>query len=354
MKKEAFSTSSGSSLNTLAQTGTGDGSGAIGKQAIIVNGRGSDMKDGEVMKRKAKRKMVAQKLNFSLIDIAGKKKDTVRQKSYWNTFHCLNKIYTANGKMYGRYCKNRNCPLCCSIRKADIINHYLPIIATWPEPYFVTLTAVSVRKGILYKRIKNLNRAFSIITSRCRKRAQRDKGVKLVGVKSLECNFNPVKRTYNPHLHLIVATKEMAEIVISEWLKLFTAKFARHYAQNMQRVNSNEKVLMEVVKYSSKIFTEPDVTAKSNKKADRDLYAAALDNIFAAMKGNRIFDRFGFDLPKMEKESKATVLSQYDEWEFDPKQFDWLQINDEHSLTGYLPPNELLNLLAYNIDKILE
>ena len=30
-----------------------------------------------------------------------------------------------------------------------------------------------------------------IISRKCRKRAQRNKGIKLIGIKSLECNYNP-------------------------------------------------------------------------------------------------------------------------------------------------------------------
>ena len=68
------------------------------------------------------------------------------------------------------------------------------------------------------------------------------------------------------------------------------------------------------------------------------------------MKGCRIFERFGFNLPKTKKVSKATLLSEYEEWVYDPKQFDWIAVNIETGFSGYLPPSELLNLLDYNID----
>lgn len=337
-------------MNTLAQTGTGFVTETPGKSLIIVNRNGSTLTDGKAKQGRAKRKMITQKMIFNLINVAKKKEDAERVQGYWNTYHCQNKIYTANGKLYGQYCKNRFCTLCCSVRKADIMNRYLPVIATWPEPYFVTLTAKALPKTNLSKRIRDMNRGFRIITSRCRKRSQRGNGPKLIGVKSLECNFNPVKRTYNPHLHLIVGSKQIAEIIIAEWLQLLTPSFARRAAQNMQKVSNNEQALIEIVKYGSKIFTEPDVNNKAKSKGNRDIYTAALDNIFTAMKGCRIFERFGFNLPQTAKETKATVLSQYDEWEFSPKQFDWLKVNSEQTLTDYLPENELLNLLAYNID----
>jgi hypothetical protein len=353
MKKDAFGDFFQSSLNTLAQTGTINKEIGTGK-VIIVNGKGSDLANDKALKGRAKRKMITQKMIFSLIDVARKKEDREKMDSYWNTFYCQSKIYTADGKLYARYCKNRFCTLCCSIRKADIINRYLPTISEWPEPYFVTLTAKSLPKTRLSKRMQDMNRGFRIITARNRKRALRGKGVRLVGIKSLECNFNPDKRTYNPHLHMIVATKEMAEIIISEWLKLCPYPYASRKAQKMRRVTNNEKALIEIVKYGSKIFTEPNVTIKSKDKANRDIYAAALDNIFDAMKACRIFDRFGFNLPTTARETHATALKEYDEWEFDPKQFDWRQLSNENTLSGYLPPEELRNLLEYNIDITLE
>lgn len=64
--------------------------------------------------------------------------------------------------------------------------------------------------------------------------------------------------TYNPHFHLIVLDKETASILINEWLNIGTPKFAGRTSQNMQPVANCEATLIEIVKYGSKIFTEPD------------------------------------------------------------------------------------------------
>ena len=58
-----------------------------------------------------------------------------------------------------------------------------------------------------------MNKAFSIIKERCKKRHQRGTGIQLIGIKSLECNFNPQKKTYNPHFHIIVPNKEIATLL---------------------------------------------------------------------------------------------------------------------------------------------
>lgn len=78
------------------------------------------------------------------------------------------------------------------------------------------------------------------------------RGKKLVGVRSLECNFNPLKQTYNPHFHIITKDKETAEVLLKEWLKLWTPNFALKYGQDLRRVYNLESGLIEIIKYGSK------------------------------------------------------------------------------------------------------
>lgn len=43
------------------------------------------------------------------------------------------------------------------------------------------------------------------------------------------------------------------------------------------------------------------------------------------MKGKRIFDGFGFNAPKtLPKDALAKLLTEYREWEYDPKSSDWI------------------------------
>ena len=184
---------------------------------------------------------------------------------------------------------------------------------------------------------------------------QRGKGIQLIGIKSLECNFNPKKRTYNPHFHVIVPTREIAEILIKEWLLKWTPKHAGRQCQDLRPIHNLETALIETIKYGSKIFTEPDVNKKSNT-GNSNIHALALYNIFDAMEGLRLFDRFGFDLPKNSNPQPkgARVVTDYHEWIFDPYNFDWLGVENEQTLTGYNPPSGLANLLENNIDRELE
>jgi hypothetical protein len=123
-------------FNTLAQIGTNK----FDNDVIIIKGNGSDLGNKDVLKGRAKRKLITQKTVLSLIDVAKNNGEDERIKSYWNAYHCQNKVYTAEGKLFAKYCKNRFCTSCCSIRKAELINKYFPLIQQWQEPYFVTLT----------------------------------------------------------------------------------------------------------------------------------------------------------------------------------------------------------------------
>lgn len=343
-------------VHTLAQSGTAKEP----KKPVWVNGKGSEISDPEVIKGRAKRKTISRSLMLNLVDVAKDRKDTKREKAYWNTYHCQNKIVSADGKLYGNYCKNRFCTLCMSIRKAEMINKYKPVIETWSNPQFVTLTIRSCGKRRLQDRMDGMVRAFRIIRQRCKKRHQRGNGIQLVGIKSLECNFNPIKRTYNPHYHLIVPDEATAKLITAEWLQLWTPKFTYKGAQKTRKVEDTEHDLIETIKYGSKVFTEPSEEPKNGKRikhtSNAKIYARALDNILQAMEGHRVFDRFGFNLPKTAPQplEPAKLLTQFDEWKFNPLLSDWENTENDEVLASYYPAAELLQMLGFQVDKELE
>ena len=107
-----------------------------------------------------------------------------------------------------------------------MINRYLPVLETWEDCHFVTLTIKAIPAIELPRYCKGLLKVFAQIVEKYRTRSKRGKGIALVGIRSLECNFNPNTRTYNPHFHVLVKTKEMAEILIHEWLSVIPPKYA--------------------------------------------------------------------------------------------------------------------------------
>ena len=202
-------------MYTLAENGTNKKR----QNQVIVTGEGSDLSKKDALQGRAKRKTITQSMALSLIDIAKENGEPEREKAYWNTYYCQNSVTTANGRLYGKYCKNRFCTLCSSIRKAEIINRYLPVIKKWKEPHFVTLTVKSCKHSQLRSYILSMKNTFKQIIDKYKKQDQRGTGNKLIGVKSLECCFNPKRRTYNPHFHLLFANGEMADIIVAEWIK---------------------------------------------------------------------------------------------------------------------------------------
>lgn len=339
-------------IYTLAESGTQKN---INKPAfVVVSGEGSDIADNISFANKAKKKLITRKMVLALIDVVKEKGEYEREHAYWNAYYCFNNVISTEGKMYGKYCKNRFCTICNAIRKADTINRYYPVMSQWPDVHFVTLTVKACKEEKLNRWIYGMLRAFELIHNRCKKQFQRGKGIKLIGIKSLECNFSPVKRTYNPHFHLIVPNKEIAELLVKEWLKqwrpkdksVYRYKFTSPKAQHIETVYNLETALIETIKYGTKIFTEPDLKKKSKQKITPKIYARALDNILVAMKGKRIFERFGFNLPKQpEKESITKVVFDFEDWIFPSDASDWINTKTGESLTGYLPTMELYNLL---------
>jgi hypothetical protein len=127
---------------------------------------------------------------LNLITIAQENGEPELEKSYWNTYYCQQNTVTADGRLYGKYCKNRFCTLCCANRKAEMINRYYPILKDWKEAYFIALTVKACKAHQLKPYIEIMLKTFQKITGKHRKRYQRGTGLKLVGIKSLESNFN--------------------------------------------------------------------------------------------------------------------------------------------------------------------
>lgn len=340
---------SGGKIYTLAQSGTKKPPNNNISRSIVVYGNGFDLKDTRVIKGRAKRKLVSQVLALELVDIAKEKGNATLQRTFWNTYHCLESLIVANDRIYGRYCKNRLCPVCCAIRKAEIINKYLPIMNEWKEPYFLTLTVKAVPASKLSNVISSMQNELKTIFAKYRKQSQRKTGTKLMGVRSLECNFNPNRKTYNPHFHLIVPDYLTGEIIMNEWINRAKKTWVSPKGQKLVKVFNNTSCLIEIVKYSSKIFTEPDKNKKLLKGQTHKIYVKALYNIVSAMQGKRIFDRFGFSLPKskLPKNAKQNEVSDYNQYLYDLKRADWIDTETNSPLT-YYQADKLLNYILQN------
>ena len=294
-----------------------------------VNGKGSDLKDIKLMQNRGKKKMLTQVRIKAMLDIAEKKGNKAFVKSLWNAYRCLDTITTSDGRMFTNYyCKSRFCAVCAGNRKAELINKYKPVIEKWDDPYFVTLTVKSIPAKQLSKWInEGMIRGLKRIEAKFRKRNERGKGIKLMGIKSLECNFNPKKRTYNPHFHLIVPNKETAETLINEWLNLWHSDktvFTNRKAQDMRPIRNLDRDLIETIKYGTKVFTQPDPDKSKKRRGAERMYIVADYNILNAMRNRHLFEHFGFKLPTKPKVDKTpTILTASEEWKYENAKLDW-------------------------------
>jgi hypothetical protein len=354
MKKQLPASIEGGNFNTLVQTGTTTSTNTPKARGKTVCGKGSDISDLKVKHGRMKRKFLSIKLIQELVKMAESENNQKYIKRFWNTYHCMNRIVESNGKIYGKYCKNRVCLLCLSNRKATLINEYLPILNSWEEPYFVTLTVKAVRAERLPYLIKNLLRGFQLILNGNSKKLARGKTeTKLIGFRSMECEFNPAKRTYNPHFHIIVPTKAVADQLINYWIGKAKIKgLIKRTAQHSAKITNKEKALIEIIKYGSKIFTNPEVRKTIQGKKNPKIYLKALYTILKAFDGIRLFERFGFNTEAKNngKTQELTYLENYKEFEYNITKADWVEIGNGYPLTSYEPTKELRHIIENHID----
>ena len=111
----------------------------------------------------------------------------------------------------------------------------------------------------------------------------------------------------------------MGKILLDEWIKegkkQWGEKAVLEYGQKLNSVKNPEKHLIETIKYATKTFTSKEVADhKLREKTPRKIYVKAYHNIISAMKGKRIFDRFGFNLPRGKKpEGNLKLLTEFKE-----------------------------------------
>lgn len=236
------------------------------------------------------RKKRVLKASNALEELEADKKDKDILRSYWSMYHCSEKLTRKNGKVSGRYCKNRLCLVCNSIRTAVLLNKYKPVFDEWgQDAYFVTLTAPTVKKDKLHNRVNEMHKIFLRIKATLKTRFQRNTAEKFEGVRKLECTYNPFEDKYHPHFHFMIRGKENAEIVYNEWLRRTRHLGTSPKAQDCRKAEKG--AAMEVFKYFTKIV--------SSSSKDRNIYLKSLDVIFKEFRGRRVIQTFGFKLPEV-------------------------------------------------------
>jgi len=357
-------------LDTLAQLATipkSDGLEDFSTQAITT------ISDRASLVKRARRKYMTNGYTLALVSAEEQNPESSLRKAYWNTYHCAGSISLKNdGKVSGKYCKNRWCLVCNSIRTAQLMEKYLPELDSWENKHFVTLTIPNVEAPDLKASIELMQFIFNRIKKRISKRAERGKGESLKGIRKLEVTYNPERNDFHPHYHVILNSRENAAFLHRYWLKEYNRMYfssvwgkASFKAQDVRK--ADEKSTRELFKYFTKVIS-------GKEKGKRMIYADAMDVMFNAVKGKRVFQNFGFkvkDRP-LSDEERAEKLKEAKErkeayavahYEWNQEKGDWEtsteykvdpetgEVEDLPSvLSGYVPGDKIKELVT---DKVV-
>ena len=325
-----------SPLDTLAQLGT-----KHQNEADLHLKSCTCEQDKPTLIKRARRKFLGHGLALRLVDASKNNDASTLQKAYFNTYHCVGTLEVKHdGKVVGKYCKNRWCMVCNSIRTAKLIKQYKPVLDSWDDKYFVTLTVRNCIGLDLENTLGGMAATIRQIKDTFRKRHQRGKGEKFVGLRKLECTYNPRRNDYHPHYHLIVRGKDTAKEIVDLWLEKMGG--TKRKCQDFKPADDNS--CMELFKYFTKVISK-------TRKGNREIYADAMDVIFNAIKGKRTFQTFGFKMPKLQDddgvkedemllpEDVKAVLT----WNQDHG--DWIDIDTGELFTGYRPSDGMRDLV---------
>ena len=256
--------------------------------------------------------------------------DSALKPSYINTFFCASILVQSGLKISGKYCNNRWCLVCNRIRTAKLIIAYREVLERLPDKHFVTLTIPNVPAVELHTAIRTMATEIRGMQNL----VFRKRGAPVIGVRKLEVTYNPIRNDFHPHYHLIVSGGQAARDLVSEWLKRWPN--AKRAAQDVRPADMN--ATMELFKYFTKVLT------------DGTVYASALDVIFTAMRGLRVFQPMGIrkDIPEDIEEIQAEVYRDLEErethWEW--IQNDWIDKSTGEVLADYTPSASLKKLIS--------
>lgn len=299
--------------------------------------------DKTKLSKRARAKYLSQALAVQLAELR-----TNLEKSYRNTVYCSSILKQEGDHVHGTYCKNRWCMVCNRIRTAKLIRDYQPVLDSQPDKYFVTLTLPNVSAGDLRSTIAKMQAQFKLIMALFKMRASRSGSFSTFsGFRKLECTYNPDRNDFHPHYHVVVFGRQNAIDLLQEWLRRFPA--ATTDAQDVRPADDSST--KELFKYFTKVISKP----KGAK--DGTIYLSALDVIFTAIKGFRIFQPFGKfkplakELPELTEEAIQEQLDEVDKdmkeslWSWSQLMHDWVNFETGELLTGYEPTPQFQKLV---------
>jgi hypothetical protein len=225
-----------------------------------------------------------------------------------------------------------------------LIQSYQPVLSSWPDKHFLTLTVPNVKAGVLSSEVERMHSTLKTIIEMFKKQFQRNGYIKIIGVRKFECTYNPTRNDFHPHFHIIVDSLGAASCIQSEWLRRFPDCSSK--AQDIRP--ALDKDCLELFKYFTKIITKSKSDGSTNP-----INPESLDIIMQAITGVRTFQPFGFKLPaSAEQETpvdESTVETVLDEIAYQWFQdfHDWISPEGD-CLSGYTA-SKAMDLLIHQM-----
>jgi plasmid rolling circle replication initiator protein Rep len=237
------------------------------------------------LKKRSLSKFYANEIIYPLIDLKNE-----REKAYWNTFHCVNVLkQDENGKVTSRYCKNRWCIVCNKIRTGLLINKYLPEIAEWKNPHFVTLTTGLTKTCKDAPQLTQVVKTYGTTFYKVWRRLKRNFG-QIRAIRKLEITYNETENHYHPHFHLIIdAEKGICNDLVRMWVSSFNE--AEIWSQDVRQADENS--VRELFKYFTKMWKRIEGEETENEKRISPYHPETMDTIFSVMQGKQVFKAYG-------------------------------------------------------------
>lgn len=292
--------------------------------------------------KRSRKKNVALYLNIPLSLYLKKERPNspIRKGVNYSVFACSSSICHSaeNGTIStGKYCKQKWCPVCESIRmcqSAEALKWAIvkEVEQTSDAPYLVTLTLQNcLANKEDYERLLEFMRKSVLLPILALARKKKQQGIlKLRGYYSVETTYNPScyfkngpyagtrRASFHPHFHFLVFGKEEANWLKQEWVKRIK-KLADDFTgidgasnwlinekscQDVQEVDySTDAKLLEMTKYSVKgTFKKYD---EDSCRYIEEVYPARVRaDLYEAHHKKRLFNCFGtFSLTMPEDEN---------------------------------------------------
>lgn len=249
---------------------------------------------------------------------------------YRRSLSCCKVIEQHRGELTTHYCRARWCLVCNRIRMAQLVETYQPVFSTWESRFLVTLTVPNCSDRQLSPVLDEMLKAFT----NAKRAIKRTLKLPFKAVRVTEVTYNNGRGDFHPHFHVIVEDQQAAEALREEWLKRWPR--AARSAQDVRRWGEDERDLLEICKYTTKL-----VMMKNGQQPSEE----ALDVIFRALERRRLFQPVGFTLPKDpedidELQAVAVAYIRPEQnilWTWVQALHDWVNLDTGEYLTGYEP-----------------